>query len=91
MTLQALFMAGKLQVEAGVAMTPKLRSMLEAWQAFGAQADVEVLYLALVVWNRVHGMVFLEISQQYPSFITDAGEIFRREIENMIHQYIKGE
>ena len=88
-TLQALFMVNQLRFDALAPMTPKLKIMLEAWQSFGVQADIEVLYLALVVWSRVHGLVIMEIGQQFPSFITDAGEIFRREIENMIHEYIK--
>lgn len=87
-TLQALLTAGRLRVERSAAMTPELKSMLEAWQAFGAQADVEVLYLALVVWSRVHGLVALEIGRQFPSFISEPGAVFRREIENMIRQYI---
>lgn len=86
--LQAIHNAGRLQVTALAPLTPELAPMLAAWRDFGAQADLDVLYLALVVWSRVHGMVFMEISQQFPSFITDPGEIYRREMENMVRQYI---
>ena len=54
--------------------------MLDAWSQFTGGTDVEVLYIALVIWSRVHGLVALEIGNQMPSFITDPGEIYRREM-----------
>jgi hypothetical protein len=51
-------------------------------------AEIEVLYTAYVVWSRVHGLVSLELGNQLPSFFTDPGEIFRREIATMVNQYI---
>jgi hypothetical protein len=48
-----------------------------------------VLYVAYVVWSRVHGLVMLELGGQLPSFFTDPGEIFRREISTMVDQYVK--
>ena len=91
-TLQALFDADKLRVEKLAKLTPALKSMLEAWRKFvsekGNDVNVEVLYLAHVIWSRVHGLVMLEIGHQNPSPITDPGEIFRREIENIRIQYL---
>ena len=49
----------------------------------------EVLYLGLVIWSRVHGLVMLEIGNQMPSFITDPGEIFYREIAALQSQFIR--
>jgi hypothetical protein len=63
--------------------------MLEAWYQFtGKTAVTEVLYVAYVVWSRVHGLMMLELGGQLPSFFTDPGEIFRREIATMVNQYI---
>lgn len=91
-TLQALYDAGRLRVENLPKQTPALQSMLEAWREFvsapGREIHIEVLYLAYVIWSRVHGLVLLEIGGQTPSFLTDAGEVFRREIENIIFQYL---
>jgi AcrR family transcriptional regulator len=91
-TLQSLHETGKLKTERLAKLTPALKSMLNAWQGFisksGSQVHLEVLYLALVVWSRVHGLVTLEIGHQNPSFITDPGEVFRREIENIKIQYL---
>jgi AcrR family transcriptional regulator len=91
-TLQELYHADKLQVENLAKLTPALKSMLGAWQEFvkesGSEVHIEVLYLAFVIWSRVHGLVTLELGHQTPSFITDPGEIFRREIETIQKQYL---
>jgi AcrR family transcriptional regulator len=90
--LQALYEADKLRVENLAKLTPALKSMLGAWQVFvkesGTEVHIEVLYLAFVIWSRVHGLVTLELGHQTPSFITDPGEIFQREIETIQKQYL---
>jgi len=91
-TIQALYEAGPFRPERLPGLTPELKAMLAAWQTFvrqgGIEAYEETLYLAYVVWSRVHGLVALEIGHQNPSFITDPGEIFRRELESMQQQYL---
>jgi len=88
-TLQAIYTAGRLRVERSAEMTPELKSMLEAWSQFVGETELEVLYTALVIWSRVHGLVSMEIGNQFPSFITDVGEIYRREIK-IITSYFVG-
>lgn len=91
-TIQTLYNAQYLNLVNLARPTSALKSILEAWQKFvsdsGLEVEMEVLYLAYVIWSRVHGLVTLELGQQYPSFITDPGEFFRREIENMKNQYL---
>jgi len=88
-TLQAIFAAGRLRVERYAEITPELLSMLEGWSQFTGGMDVEVLYTTLVIWGRVHGLVSMEIGNQMPSFITDPGEVYRREIVILRLQYLK--
>ena len=87
--LQAIYLAGQLRRKHSAPCTPELAAMLLAWSEFAGGPDPEVLYAALVIWSRVHGLVALEIGAQMPSFITDPGEIYRREIENILIQYVK--
>jgi AcrR family transcriptional regulator len=88
-TIQVLYNERSLRVERLAKLTPKLKSMLETWKQFaGDIAETEVLYTAYVVWSRVHGLMMLELGRQLPSFFTDPGEIFRREISTMVNQYI---
>lgn len=90
-TLQALYDAGKLRVERLPKLPSTLESMLATWRKFvgesGMDVHSEVLYLSYAVWSRVHGLVSLEIGHQNPSFITDPGEIFKREIDSILLQY----
>ena len=71
-------------------MTPALEAMLTAWQSAGVPLEREVIYLAVVIWSRVHGLVHLEIGGQFPPYITDPGEIFQREIQSILIQYFEG-
>lgn len=87
-TLQSISSAGRLRVDGFAHMTPALKSMLEAWSQFTGGTDLEVLYTALVVWSRVHGLVSMEIGNQLPSFFTDPGEVFRREINTIENQLV---
>lgn len=87
-TIQEIASAGNLRTERLAKMTPKLKSMLIAWQKFEGGSDFEVLYLAWVIWSRVHGLVMLEITNQIPSFFNEPAELFRREINNILLQYM---
>ena len=87
--LQAAFTAGKLHLPDQPPLTPELTAMLQAWQQFGAPGDLEVLYLAVIFWSRVHGLVSLEIGTQFPPFISDVGELYRRDMQIMLSQMIR--
>jgi AcrR family transcriptional regulator len=87
--IQALFASGRLQVDRAAAPTPRLESMLKAWQVSADGIHPEVLYLALVIWSRVHGLVMLEITNQIPPMIDEPAEVFQREIQNILIQYIQ--
>lgn len=89
--LQAIHQAGRLRTDLAAPRTPGLTTMLAGWSQFAGGADIEVLYAALVIWSRVHGLVSMEIGNQMPSFITDPGEVYRREIENIKIQYLTQE
>jgi AcrR family transcriptional regulator len=72
-------------------MNTQLTSMLNNWRLSGENVNLEVLYLALIIWSRVHGLVLLEIGKQFPPFIDEPGELFKREISSILIQYQLGE
>jgi AcrR family transcriptional regulator len=88
-TIQAFSAANRLRLDQISPITTELEAMLIAWQESSEGIDTEVLYASLVIWSRVHGLVSMEIASHFPSYITDPGEIFRREIKNMLFQYLK--
>jgi len=87
-TLQALQSSGQLRIERLSPMTPKLHDMMQSWKNNGGNADIEVLFMTTVIWSRVHGMVMLEIGHHTPPSLFDPGEIFRREVNNILSQYL---
>lgn len=86
--IQDLSDAGRLRLDRVAPLTADLEKMLSAWQENAVGMDLEVLYAALVAWSRVHGLISMEIGNHYPAYISDPGEVFRREIQNLIIQYM---
>jgi AcrR family transcriptional regulator len=87
--LQDLFDARMLVIQHLPPQTPALEAMLKTWGSIAGGFQPEVLYLALIIWSRVHGLVSLEIGGQMPSVINDPGEIFQREILYYQKTYIQ--
>ena len=86
--IQDLFTAQRLRIDKIAPLAPKLESMLKVWQESAVGAHPEVLYLALIIWSRVHGLVMLEIGNHIPPMINDPAEVFRREIQTILIQYL---
>jgi len=53
-------------------------------------ADLEVLHAAVSIWTRVHGPVAIELSRQYPPFVTDPERVYGLEMEAIVRSAIKG-
>ncbi len=87
-TLQTLWTAGRLRVERLAAPTPRLEAELEAWSQAAGGVPPETLYLALVVWSRVHGLVMLEITHQMSWLFEYPEAVFERELSNLLLQYL---
>ena len=88
-TLQAAREAGLLRMYEFAPMSPDMQTMFTNWKNFVGQVDLEVLYIALVIWTRVHGFVSLEIGNQLPSFLTDLDSIYQRELVALARQFIR--
>jgi AcrR family transcriptional regulator len=72
-------------------LTPLLRTQLEeSKRKAGLDYPVQVLYLALIAWCRIHGIVSLELRQQFPP-MADAAEIFQLEAMAFLKQIGMGE
>jgi AcrR family transcriptional regulator len=78
----------RLRIERLAPLMHKLKSMLNDWKKFVGEVDIEALYLTLVIWSRVHGLVMLEIGNHIPPFVDDPAEVFQREIHNIVIQYL---
>jgi len=89
-TLASAQTAGLLNMSSIPAMTAEVQSMLQTWQNSAApHVHIEVLFLALTIWARVHGLVSLQTGNQFPLFITNPGAIYRRELERIVNETIQ--
>lgn len=87
--LAEAFAAGEMLSSASPPLPEALRSMLTAWQIDRVpDMPMEVLFATLTIWACVHGMVSLEIGGQYPPYITDAGELYRCQVEILVAQIL---
>lgn len=88
-SIQAFSEVGRIKAESMSTPSAELEDMLSTWKIEFPNFDSETLYLTLVIWSRVHGMVSMEISHHFPGYINDPGEIYFREVKNMLGQYFK--
>jgi AcrR family transcriptional regulator len=79
---------GRLKKEEKLVLPPGLSGLLAEWKQKFAVENEYVLYLAFIVWSRLHGLILNEIGQRFPPYIKDAGELFRLEVKTMIFQYL---
>jgi AcrR family transcriptional regulator len=61
----------------------------EAWKAYGGDADVLSLSVAVLIWARVHGLVSLEIAGNIPPFGANGDALYRYELASLCQQFIK--
>ena len=85
--LIAAHLAGKLCHETGRALSPQIQAMFADWQQQRGTANEQVQFLALSIWGHVHGLVSIEIGQQYPPFITDPGEVYHHALGLLVIRY----
>lgn len=87
--LQSAYSDGQLGLDDNIKISENLSMMYSNWRKF-LQNDFsdQTLYLTIVIWAKVHGLVSLEISNQFPVFITDASLIFSSEIKGLVSRVI---
>lgn len=79
--LENAMQAGRLNPDALPPLSTLLRDQLAQWRTIHPVSDEAVLYLAVVIWARVHGLMMLEVGGQFPGVIRDPGLIYEMEID----------
>jgi AcrR family transcriptional regulator len=87
-SLAAAYADGRLIVPEESKFSDALRGQLDVWLRFVSVGDIAVLYAALVVWSRVHGLVSLEIGHQYPPCIEDTAALYQLQMERLIADHL---
>lgn len=88
--LQSAFRDGQLNLDENIKISENLSIMYSNWRKF-LQNDFsdQTLYMTIVIWAKVHGLVSLEISNQLPIFISDISPIYSTEINNLVDSVIR--
>ena len=81
--LETAHQAGRLALsEEAEELTPSLRQQFENWsQNLPRQITPSILYLALVSWAYVHGLVSLEMYNQFQGMVEKPEELYCFELK----------
>ncbi|MCA9934340.1 MAG: TetR/AcrR family transcriptional regulator [Ardenticatenaceae bacterium] len=85
--LEAAEIAGALTFAPSIAsLAPSLREAALTWKReHGYAASIQVLYLALAGWGRIHGLVMLEIYNHLAPFFYDVDALYLAEVDAILH------
>jgi AcrR family transcriptional regulator len=87
--VEAIRVAGKLNVENFPEVMPEYRANFEIWKRFGGEADLLSLSVAVLIWAHVHGLVSLELAGNLPPFGTTGDALYRYEMALLHEKFIK--
>jgi AcrR family transcriptional regulator len=87
--VEALRLAGKLNVDSFPKVKSDYKISFEAWKTYGGNADILSLSVAMLIWARVHGIVSLEIGGNLPPFGPKGDALYRYELQSIYQQFIK--
>jgi len=83
---EAAYEYGKLRTSQAQELPQSLRRQLDLLGQIHPVRHVFVLYTALTVWSRVHGLVSLEIGHQFPPCIEDIQAIYQLQLDCLIEE-----
>ena len=87
--VESIRAAGKLNVDAFPAVNSDYRIYYEMWQTYFNNVHPQSMYIAMIIWARVHGIVSLEIQGNLPPFGKSGDELYRYELKSIARQFIK--
>ena len=81
--------AGKLTVDSVPTIQDEYKVHYEMWKTHVGDVHPLSLFIALVIWARVHGIVSLEIQGNLPPFGKKGDALYRFELDSVAQQFIK--
>ena len=81
--------AGKLRVDSPPAINEEYRAYYELWRSYLGDVHQRSLFVAMMIWARVHGIVSLEIQGNLPPFGESRDELYTFELRSIARQFIK--
>lgn len=81
--------AGKLSVDAVPAVNEKYQTHYEQWRTYAGEVHPLSVFVAMIIWARVHGIVSLEIQGNLPPFGKKGDALYLFELSSIARQFIK--
>jgi AcrR family transcriptional regulator len=81
--------AGKLSADAVPMVNEEYRAYYEQWSTYVGDVDPLSLFVAMIIWARVHGIVSLEIQGNLPPFGDKGDALYLFELNTCAQQFIK--
>ena len=87
--VEAIRAAGKLNIASHPAVKDEYKTYYEMWTANFRNVHPQSMYVAMIIWARVHGIVSLEIQNNLPPFGKKGDTLYLFELESIAKQFIK--
>jgi AcrR family transcriptional regulator len=81
--------AGRLNIDAFPAVKDEYKAHYEIWKSYFSDVHSHSMYVAMIIWARVHGIVSLEIQGNLPPFGKKGDALYLFELESNAAQFIK--
>jgi AcrR family transcriptional regulator len=81
--------AGKLNADQFPAVKDEYKAHYEMWETQVGEVQPLSVFIAMIIWARVHGIVSLEIQGNLPPFGKNGDELYLYEMDSIAKQFIK--
>ena len=81
--------AGKLSTDSVPMVNENYRAYYEQWRTYSGDINPVSLFVAMIIWSGVHGIVSLEIQGNLPPFGKKGDDIYRFALNSQARQFIK--
>ena len=87
--VEELRAVGKLSIESVPTVNDKYKAYYEQWRRYAGEVHPHSLFVAMIIWARVHGIVSLEIQGNLPPFGKKGDALYLFELNSNARQFIK--
>ncbi|MCX6067206.1 MAG: TetR/AcrR family transcriptional regulator [Chloroflexi bacterium] len=84
--VESIRLAGKLRLDHFPRIAPEFGPAFAVWKSHAGEADLLSLYVAVLFWSQVHGLVSLEIAGNLPLFGLNGDDLYLYELE-LLNKY----
>jgi hypothetical protein len=87
--VEELRAAGKLSLDSFPTINENYRAYYELWRNYLGEVHPQSLFVAMIIWSHVHGIVSLEIQKNLPPFGENGDALYLFELNAQARQFIK--